>query len=328
MRWYSTGRSAPLRTATLLAACVASCDAAPPGEMPGRPDAASPASRRDSAQAMPAMAVTIDDLPWVGAIAPGSSRADALRSLADTLTSRGVPAIGFANCDRAGAGARELRTWVDAGLQLGNHTAAHMDLNDAPLEQWLSGVRTCHDMVRDINGGDTVWFRYPYLHQGPTAERKDAALATLEQLESPIAHVTIDNSDWILAVSYGEAVVRGDSSRAAAIGEAFVDHIIRATQHYQQVARQKAGRDVPHVLLLHASQLVTDNIGTLLDRLREEHGFRFVGTAEAQSDSVYDRSDEYIGENGLSFLYRMEPASPEMVEWDDAEASRLRAEWR
>lgn len=274
------------------------------------------------------MAVTIDDLPWVGALAPGSSRAAALRSLADTLKSRGVPAIGFANCDRAGAGARDLRMWVDAGLRLGNHTAAHLDLNDAGLEEWLSGVRSCHEMVRDINGGDTVWFRYPYLHQGPTPERKAAALATLEELDSPIAHVSIDNSDWILAVAYGDAVSRGDTSRAAAIGEAFVDHIVSATQHYRQVAREKAGRDVPHVLLLHASQLVTDHIGALIDRLRDDHRFRFITIAEAQSDSIYDRPDDYTGENGLSFLYRMAPASPEMAEWDDAEASRLRAEWR
>lgn len=274
------------------------------------------------------MAVTIDDLPWVGALAQGSSRAAALRSLADTLKSRGVPAIGFANCDRAGAGARDLRMWVDAGLRLGNHTAAHLDLNDAGLEEWLSGVRSCHEMVRDINGGDTVWFRYPYLHQGPTPERKAAALATLEELDSPIAHVSIDNSDWILAVAYGDAVSRGDTSRAAAIGEAFVDHIVSATQHYRQVAREKAGRDVPHVLLLHASQLVTDHIGALIDRLRDDHRFRFITIAEAQSDSIYDRPDDYTGENGLSFLYRMAPASPEMAEWDDAEASRLRAEWR
>lgn len=315
--------------AVLSITCVAACDAVPrDGEQ--APDTARAASAQTEAgpQAGPALAVTIDDLPWVGARASGQSRADALRSLIDTLNSRSVPAIGFANCDRAGARAPELNMWLDAGLDLGNHTAAHLDLNDAPVEQWLSDVRSCHRVVGGISGSDTVWFRYPFLHQGATAERQAAALATLEELTSPIAHVTIDNSDWILAVAYGDAVERGDSVRAAAIGEAFVEHVIRATQHYQQVARDKTGSDVPHVLLLHANLLVADHIGTLLDRLRTDHGFRFVSVAEAQQHPVYERADRYTGENGLSFLYRMEPANPELAAWDDAEAARLRDEWR
>jgi peptidoglycan/xylan/chitin deacetylase (PgdA/CDA1 family) len=317
-----------VRAAVLSIACIA-CDAAPrDGEQAPDTAHAVAAQMRASSPAGPALAVTIDDLPWVGARAPGQSRADALRSLVDTLESRSVPALGFANCDRAGAGAQELNMWVDAGLELGNHTAAHLDLNDAPVEQWLSDVRSCHRMVSYISGSDTVWFRYPFLHQGRTAERQAAALATLDDLGSPIAHVTIDNSDWILAVAYGEAVARGDSARAAAIGEAFVDHIIRATQHYQQVAREKTGSDVPHVLLLHANLVVADYIGTLLDRLRAEHGFTFVSIAEAQQHPVYERADRYTGANGLSFLYRMEPATPEMVSWDDTEAAQIRAAWR
>jgi hypothetical protein len=85
---------------------------------------------------------------------------------------------------------------------------------------------------------------------------------------------------------------------------------------------------VPHVLLLHANLLVADHIGALIDRLRGEHGFRFVTVASAQRDSVYSRPDGYTGGQGLSWLYRMAPATPELHAWDDAEAARLRARWR
>lgn len=315
--------------AAIMLWCAAACEAGPrperAGEMAGGDTAGDVAD--SSAPLVPSMAVTIDDLPWVGALRPGETREAALRSLADTLVAHDVGAIGFVNCDRAPQSAA-LRSWVDAGLELGNHTAAHLDLNTAPLEQWLGDVRSCHEMVRGITRDELVWFRYPFLHQGPSAERQNAALAELEELGSPIAHVTIDNSDWILAVAYGEAVAAGDSERAAAIGAAFVEHIIRATQHYQQVAQQKAGRDIPHVLLLHANLLVTDHMGTLLDRLRTEHGFRFVTVEAAHEDPVYSLPDGYTGGGGLSWLYRMEPPSPEMAARDDAEAQRLRQEWR
>lgn len=321
MRWAGV--------ATVLV-CATGCDAGPRIDREGEPaDAQTEVAVADADTALtPSLAVTIDDLPWVGVIRPGETLDEALQGLADTLVSRGVPAVGFANCDRARPGEPLLRMWLNAGLDLGNHSAAHLDLNNAPLDQWLRDVRSCHDMVRGITGAGQVLFRYPFLHQGPTAERQDAALALLDELDSPIAHVTIDNSDWILAVAYGEAVTAGDSARAAAIGDAFIQHIIRAVQHYREVARLKVGREVPHVLLLHANLLVSDHIGVLLDRLRAEHGFRFVSVETAQQDPVYSRPDGYTGEGGLSWLYRMQPASPEMVTWDDAEARRLREEWR
>jgi peptidoglycan/xylan/chitin deacetylase (PgdA/CDA1 family) len=282
----------------------------------------------DAVPAPPSMAITIDDLPWIGAVRPGETRLEAGRRLIEALAERDVPALGFLNCARAGRGDPLLRAWLDAGLELGNHSAAHLDLNDAPLGQWLRDVRTCHAVVRELTGDQRVWFRYPFLHQGPTAERQAAALALLEELASPIAHVTIDNSDWILAVAYGDAVRAGDAAHAAAVADAFVEHILRATAHYQQVARHRLGRDIPHVLLLHANLLVAEHIGTLLQRLHTEHGFRFVSVEEAQRDPAYHLPDGYTGGDGLSWLYRIAPPTPELKAWDDAEARRLRQQWR
>lgn len=291
-------------------------------------DAVQPAAGEEAALDTPAIALTIDDLPWIGAVRPGETRADALDRLIDEVTSRNVPAIGFVNCGRVPGAEPLVRRWLDAGLMLGNHTTAHLDLNDAPLDAWLADARSCDERVKEISGESLVWFRYPYLHQGPTAERQDASLALLDELGSPIAHVTIDTSDWVLAVAYGEAVQSGDSASASAIGDAFVEHVERAFEHYRDVAREKAGRDVPHVLLLHANLLVADHVGALIDRLRSEHGIRFVTLGAAQRDSVYALPDEYMGPDGLSWLYRMPPATPEMAAWDDAEEQRLRREWR
>jgi peptidoglycan/xylan/chitin deacetylase (PgdA/CDA1 family) len=319
------------RTLTMLA-CTAltGCEAPGPGaeRSPALPGEAAPgAEAAGGPPRLPAMAVTIDDLPWIGATRPGESAGEALQRLIDAIVARGVPAMAFANCDRAGTGAPRFRQWLDAGLELGNHSAAHLDLNRAPLPQWLADVRTCHQMIHQLTGAATVWFRFPFLHQGATAERQDAALSLLEELGSPIAHVTVNNADWVLAVAYAQAVTAGDQARATAIADAFVDHVLRATGHYREVARRKVGRDVAHVLLLHANLLVADNMGRLLDELAAR-GFRFVSVAVAHQDPVYRAPDGYTGAQGLSWLYRMEPATPEDQAWDDAEAARLRREWR
>lgn len=270
------------------------------------------------------LAVTIDDLPWVGARPPGESRVEATRRLLAALQENGAPATGFVNCGRVQPGTPVLRLWLDAGMDLGNHTAEHLDLNRAPVDAWLADLRSCHAFARELTGEPIVYFRYPYLHRGPTSERYAAARAALDSLDSPIAAVTIDTSDWILAAAYADALRAGDDARAEAIGAALVEHVARQAAHYREVARRKVGRDVAHVLLLHANALEADYLSEVLERLRAD-GFRFVPLADALEDAVYDRPDDYIGPEGLSWLYRMEPATPEMAEWDDREAARLRA---
>jgi peptidoglycan-N-acetylglucosamine deacetylase len=288
----------------------------PPEDRHASPDA--PATRHAGA-----LAVTLDDVPWVGATHPGETQLDATRRLLAALDAHAVTAVGFVNCDRVTRASPILRAWLDAGQRLGNHTAAHLDLNRADLERWLEDARRCHAFVEGIGNG-FVWFRYPYLHEGPTAERRRAAAGLLAELGSRNAHVSIETSDWILAAAYGDAIRRGDAARQREIGAAFIHHVVAAAGHYRAVARERAERDVAHVLLLHANALVADHLDDLLGRLRAE-GFRFVTVEEALADPVYALPDDYIGPDGLSWLYRFEPAAPELKAWDDAEAARLRA---
>jgi peptidoglycan-N-acetylglucosamine deacetylase len=307
--------------------CLLLLTGCPAEERPGEPpDAREPPPVPESPAFEGRMAITIDDLPWIGPVHPGETIPEATDRMMDALIRHGVLAAGFVNCDRVHRDHPVLQRWQAAGMELHNHTAGHLDLNRAPLDRWLEEARSCDRFLREVTGEPFVHFRYPYLHQGSTPERRNLALALLEELDSPIAHVSIDTSDWILAASYGQAIRAGDAELQAAIGEAFVEHVLRATRHYQEVAREKVGRDVSHVLLLHANTLVADYLDALLERLRAD-GFELVSLEEAQRDPVYDLPDDYVGPRGLSWLYRLRPATPEMVAWDDAEAARLEAEF-
>jgi hypothetical protein len=161
------------------------------------------------------------------------------------------------------------------------------------------------------------------LHQGPTPERRGAALELLHELDYEIAHVSVDNSEFMLSRPYERAVSAGDEVEALRIGDLLVDHIVETVRHAQDVARRKVGRDVDHILLLHATLLVSDHLDALLDTLAAE-GFQFVSLDEALSDPVYQLPDGYTGRTGLSWLYRMEPASPEDADWDSEQARRIR----
>ncbi|NIR44876.1 MAG: polysaccharide deacetylase family protein [Gemmatimonadetes bacterium] len=280
---------------------------------------------RPDGEERPRIAVTLDDLPWVGPT-PAEGLVGATERLLAPLTERGAAATGFVVCKGMSRheGAEALDVWKRRGMVLGNHTARHRDLNRAPLQTWLADVRSCDAELRRA-GFEPRHFRYPMLHHGPTPERRDAVLAVLAELGYEVAHVTVDNSEYLLRRPFEAALARGDQAEMQRLSELLLRHVVAAVRHARQVARRKLGRDVDHILLLHANALVAHNLEALLDALESE-GFEFISLDEALSDPVYDRPEVYLGPKGLSWLYRIGPLSERDVEWDDAQARWLREE--
>src|SRR5690242_2735191 len=88
------------------------------------------------------VAITFDDLPAtaVAAVANDAASLEALtRKLLTAVRAHDIPAVGFVNEGKlfVGGGDRARRIglltmWLDAGLELGNHTYSHRDLNTVP----------------------------------------------------------------------------------------------------------------------------------------------------------------------------------------------------
>jgi peptidoglycan/xylan/chitin deacetylase (PgdA/CDA1 family) len=281
-----------------------------------------------AARSSPRVAITFDDLPWNGPGYSDSEIAGLTDTLLATLTARSVPATGLVTCRGIRDGAPFLRKWIDAGIELGNHSFSHQDLNSTPVDEWLADVRRCDEAVREVVGGPVRWFRYPMLHQGDDRAVRDSVAHTLQRWGYANAHVTIDNSEWLLARAYDIAMRERDEAEAAAIVEAYVGHLREAADHFRSAGRDKFGREVDHVLLLHANAIAARHIGDVLDVL-EADGFTIASLEEVLSDPIYARVDEYVGPTGLSWIYRAAPLSPDDP-WDDIaeEALAARFRWR
>jgi hypothetical protein len=157
-----------------------------------------------------------------------------------------------------------------------------------------------------------------------TTEQRGAAARVLASLRYENAHVTVDNSEWLLAEAYGRSLQANDTSSGNRIAKAYIDHILAAVRHFDEVAQAELGRIPPHVLLLHANALAADHVGELLDALRNG-GTRIVSLEEALADPVFALADTYVGPKGFSWLYRIRPdAFKRWASWDDAEAERIR----
>jgi len=268
-----------------------------------------------------AVAVTFDDLPATptGIVADDVAGLEALtRKLLRAVRKHGIPAIGFVNegklfVEDAGPGDVEaridlLRMWVDAGLELGNHTYSHRDLNTTPLEQFEADVLRGETVTRKLlrgEGRELRYFRHPFLRVGSDIRTRRAFEAFLSRHGYTVAPVTVDSDEFVYAAAYARALRRGDAAGAARIAGDYLRYMDEVFSYFENVSRRVAGREIPQILLLHANRLNADRFDALAEALRRR-GYRFVSIARALEDPVYRLPDEFVGAPGNSWFNHWE----------------------
>jgi peptidoglycan/xylan/chitin deacetylase (PgdA/CDA1 family) len=258
------------------------------------------------------IAITIDDLPGVAQTPDLKTLVDMNRRMLAALRRSRVPAIGFVN-ERGlhvegerDARAAILRSWLDAGMSLGNHTFGHKGLSSTPLASYQDDVIRGEVITRGLleqRQLPLVYFRHPRTQTGPTPAIKEALERFLAERGYRVAPFTIEPSDWVFASLYEDAVLRRDRKEARALRLAYLAHLERVSIFFEQQAREMFGRDIPQILLIHVNLLHADVTADLLGQLTRR-GYRFVSLDEALADEAYRTPDEYVGTNGPSWLHR------------------------
>lgn len=259
------------------------------------------------------VAITFDDLPGAQMEGDGCKIAALTslnRDLLAAIKRHRIPAVGFVNGGRCpGHSApiqRILSTWLDNGLELGNHTASHPDLNRMPLEDYERDVISGEVILRPLlsTRGKTVhWFRFPFLHTGTTLQKKRGFETFLREHGYTNVPVTIDNDDYVYAIAYSRAIAARDMGTAQRIASDYIRYMDSIFAFYEKFSRDVCGYEPPHILLLHGNRLNADQLDRLAAMIRKR-GYKFVSVEEALRDPVYARVDNYVGSKGLSWLHR------------------------
>jgi peptidoglycan-N-acetylglucosamine deacetylase len=253
------------------------------------------------------VAITIDDLPRGGDGGPRSLAA--IRSMTEKLLAPfwegHIPVIGFVNAGRGeDLGPKGLRTildlWLDAGADLGNHSYSHLNIDNVPLEQYTADIVKGEPILREAlaaHGKKLRYYRHPFLHTGPTAEKKRGLQAFLDAHGYRVAPVTLDDSDYEYARLYNEPVYRDG------VKQEYVPYMESIVAFFEQRSVEVVGREIPQTLLIHASQMNADLMPELLAMFRRR-GYRFVTLDEALADDAYRLPEEYVGRGGFSWIHR------------------------
>ena len=256
------------------------------------------------------VAITIDDLPGVGRAARDAATLEAatLRLLA-ALAAHKVPAIGFVNENKLdGNPGREaqLRRWLDAGQELGNHAFSHPDLHttalDAFKEDVLKGERVTRPLMA-ARGLSLRFFRHPFLHTGRSLDTRGQLEAFLAKHGYRVAPVTIDNDEYIFARAYDRSIDAGDEQLTRRIAASYISYMEAKFEFFERNSRDLFNREIPQILLIHANLLNADHFGALASMI-EKRGYRFTTLEHALEDPAFKSPDTFVGPGGITWLHR------------------------
>jgi peptidoglycan/xylan/chitin deacetylase (PgdA/CDA1 family) len=257
------------------------------------------------------VAITFDDVPLFGLYAPPGEAEQITARLLTGFKRHHWPVTGFVNEIQLEGPQRPERTallssWLDAGMDLGNHSYSHLSLTKTPVDAYIADVARGERVTKVLlaaRGRTERWYRHPYLETGATREAKQKFEQWLADHGYRVAPVSMENSDWMFAEVYDQALARGEHQRADHVRQEYLDYTARVVPWYQKAARGLLGREPAFVFLLHASRLNSVSIDALTAILEHDH-LRPVTLDRAMEDPAYRIPDNYVGPDGDEWLTR------------------------
>ena len=149
-------------------------------------------------------------------------------------------------------------------------------------------------------GGDSRWFRYPFLHEGDTVEKHRAVRAGLKARGYRVAEVTMDFEDYLWNDPYARCLAKGDAAALAYLHDSYLQTAEEYIDIDRGLSRQVFGKDVPYVLLLHLGAFDAKMLPELI-ALYRRRGFEFVAMPKALEDRAYRTDPEGGDADGGSY---------------------------
>ncbi len=242
------------------------------------------------------IALTFDDLPAHSALPPGESRVSVAKAILAALKEAGTPPVyGFVNGARVAedpSSGEVLRLWRAAGHPLGNHTWSHPNLKDLSAESFEADILRNEPLLKS-HGGDWRWFRYPFLSEGETPEKRSQVRAFLAKRGYHIAAVTLSFDDYAWNEPYARCQAKGDVAAVARLESRYLAAAGASLDYARSLSRTLYGRDIPYVLLMHVGAFDARMLPRLL-ALYRARGATFITLQQAEQDPFYRRDRRIV----------------------------------
>lgn len=280
------------------------------------------------------IAVTIDDLPVVNTRSDIETRRDITKRLLGHVKKAKVPAVGFVNENKLYKNDERnqqeidlLQMWLDAGLELGNHTFSHRSADALTVDEYTKDILRGEIISKELlakKGMKMRYFRHPYLQTGSDMAKKTAIYKFLADNGYTVAPISFDNADYIFARAYDNARDKADTGLMKRVGAAYVPYMEAKLEYWERQSVKTLGREMSQTLLIHANSINAEYFDDLAVMLKKR-GYKFVTLEESLKDEAYRLPDNFTRRAGISWLHRWtldkgkefvlpnEPMTPEFV---------------
>ena len=260
------------------------------------------------------VAITIDDLPVASATPLNLEERRAVTSqLLKALHEHGASAVGFVNEDKlleAGsidANVALLESWLDHGMELGNHTFGHLGMYQADVQQMKAAVlkgETISRWLSERANRPYRYFRHPFTQTGNSTEEQHEFETFLASHGYTVAPFTIEHTDYLYSCIY-DHLVAGDKPgiNANELQEEYLEHLGDAVDAFETMSEEIFARQIPQVWLIHANRI---NAATLDAQLKifRQRGYSFITLEDALADPAYATPAAPSKRFGPSWLLR------------------------
>ena len=178
-----------------------------------------------------------------------------------------------------------IRQWGIQGHQIGNHTATHPDLNQISVADYEQELLTCDKALRDMPGF-TRRFRFPYLKEGNTIEKRDGFRTFLDANSYQTGPVSVDASDWYYSERLSHRLKIDPQADTRPYRDAYLNHLYDRARYYDGLSRTVLGRSVAHVLLLHHNLINALFLRDVIQMFKDK-GWTLIDSEVAFKDPVY-----------------------------------------
>jgi peptidoglycan-N-acetylglucosamine deacetylase len=220
---------------------------------------------------------------------------DANSRILKAISSRNVRAALFVCGHRVddGDGTKLLSAWDQAGHMICNHTYSHPPYTErTPYGDFAVDFLKNEKVIAPYHNR-TAMFRYPFLKEGDTAEKRDSFRALLKSRNYRVGHVTIDASDWYVSQRMVDRLATEPKTPVGPYRDFLIAHLLDRAAFYRKLAIDALGRDIRHTILLHYNVL---NALVLPDIMAafENAGWQWIDASLAFEDPVFQRAPKIV----------------------------------
>jgi len=200
-------------------------------------------------------------------------------------------------------GAKLLAAWDQAGHLICNHSYSHKFYGERTNYADFAFDFLKNEKVIAPYHNRTSLFRYPFLKEGDTADKRDRFRALLKERGYRVGHVTIDTSDWYVSQRFVDRLSKQPNAPVAPYRDYLIAHLLDRAAFYRQLALDVLGRDIRHALLMHFNPLNALVLPEVMSAL-ENAGWQWIDASLAFEDPVF-RSQPQIVPAGESLVWAL-----------------------